>query len=209
MVLGKIASPPSAFILLICLCVWSSPKIKNQQPAIALLSNQSADSFDVTMGSASKKKYESDGVSHFTFGRFIILIWILQTHCFVALCMLSHVDGVLIYLQSFDDFHLTGSVRNSIPSWCMWWHLGVQMMGWQKCDDECGQPLKAAPVGSFVRWWMMCVALKGWVHIALSPIGISDEFTLRFWAELAESWGRVNLDTTRLICKNTGCLYFF
>lgn len=84
---------------------------KNQQPAIALLSNQSADSFDVTLGSASQK-YESDGVSHFTFTRFIILIWIVQTHCFVALCMLSHVDGVLIYLQSFDEFHLTGLMRN-------------------------------------------------------------------------------------------------
>lgn len=34
-------------------------------------------------------------------------------HCFVALCMPSHVDRVLIYLQSFDDFHLTGSIRNS------------------------------------------------------------------------------------------------
>lgn len=34
MVLGKnCIPPPSAFILLICLCVWSSPKIKNQQPA--------------------------------------------------------------------------------------------------------------------------------------------------------------------------------
>lgn len=55
MVLGKIASLP---MLLSCLsvCAFDHQRrfLKTQQPAIALLSNQSADSFDVTMGSASK-----------------------------------------------------------------------------------------------------------------------------------------------------------
>lgn len=54
MVLGKLASLPLCFYPAYLSVRLIISEDKNQHPATALLSNQSVDSFDVTMGSASK-----------------------------------------------------------------------------------------------------------------------------------------------------------
>lgn len=54
MVLGEIACLPLLFFLLICVCLIISKDKKTKKPDIAHLSSQCADSFHVTVDSASR-----------------------------------------------------------------------------------------------------------------------------------------------------------
>ena len=183
MVLGKNCIPPSAFILLICLCVWSSPKIKKKKkqpsslPAKALLSDQSAHSFDVTMGSSSRNMNLMECLILLSMV-FAVLIWILQTHFFAASCVaFSCRWGIDFICKALMTSTWPGSVRNSILSWFIRWHLGLQMMA-----DNCDHSRSGARVrGRF----SVCNSGAAGGSVALSPIGISAESTLRFWAATA------------------------
>lgn len=147
------------------------------------------------MGSASKNMNLMEclillwAVSSYWFGYY-------KTHCLVGLWPLSHVDAVLIYLQSFDDFHL----RNSIRSWYMWWPLGVQMMAdtlWQWAQMMCNQSWFCAHIGS----WRL-----GW-HV--SPLPLAQETFLlsscwdfkllsEIWSTVGGSAAAAHLQTFRL-----------
>lgn len=73
----------------------------------------------------------------------MILIQIVQKRCFAAVCMLSHVDRVLIDLQSFDDLHLT-AVTNKTVLMCVKPHEGPNN-GETKCDNQ----LRAGAAGFY------------------------------------------------------------
>lgn len=82
----------------------------------------------------------------------IVLIWILQAHFFVASCVaFSCRWGIDFICKALMTSIWPGSMRNSILSWYMRWHLGLQMMadklwsqqvrGWSEGEVLCVQQL--------------------------------------------------------------------
>lgn len=94
--------------------------------------------------------------------------------------MLSHVDGVLIYLQSFDDFHLTSSVKKSDSVLMHMQALRGPSDGWQNVLIN-----QSLVVGDFLH----IVERWGIRYMGLSQIYLHAEFILRFWT--AEAEGRI------------------
>ena len=142
MVLGKNCIPPSAFILLICLCVWSSPKIKKKKknPAACLLKLSSAISLRTHLMSLWAPPAEIwiwwsvsfyfQWFSPYWFGYYKRIS--LQHRA-----LLSHVDGVLILFAK------------------LWW-LPPDPVQWEirSCldsyDDTWGS-----------KWWLTTVIIAG------------------------------------------------
>lgn len=135
MVLGEIAYIPP---LLSCLsvCVWSSPKIK---PG-SLVRISLATILHTLLLSVLAKIWIWWSVSFlFCDIHFVVLIQILQTHCFVALCRLSNVDGSLMCRALMTSILQQWQLR---LSWCMWRPMRVPIMAWQNviicCVDAGG-----------------------------------------------------------------------
>lgn len=146
--------------------------------------------------------------SHITFSLRNILIWTLQTRCFVAVWILCHVDGVLIYLQSFDDFHVIYSMKYSAltyeethggPNWG-WQNV---MMVIEKARTSAGCILgEGGFCGGVCRWrvglWVGPCALGAFL---LCPWWDFEQLTLKAQWELI-------FKTEWLLSKCSGCLYF-
>lgn len=135
----------------------------------------------------------------------IVLIWILQAHFFVASCVaFSCRWGIDFICKALMTSIWPGSMRNSILSWYMRWHLGLQMMadklwsqqvgGWSEGEVLCVQQLGGRWICSPEPSRHFC-----WVHAEI--------FELPSLLKLKES--RYRRGAARLICEGLRVVFIF